>query len=90
MLIFIKIKKRDMRVKFTNPLTKEIMFGTVTSMFDAEMLVVQADKGGRYVLNPNSDYNFEFELNEEGERRRKAGFDALIEKIEKADRERSN
>jgi hypothetical protein len=47
---------------------------------------VQADKGGQYVLNPNSDYNFEFELNAEGERRRKAGFDALIERIEKADR----
>jgi hypothetical protein len=62
------------------------MFGTVTSMFDAEMLVVQADKGGQYVLNPNSDYNFEFILNDEGERRRKAGFESLIERIEKADR----
>jgi hypothetical protein len=75
-----------MRVKFTNTLFNEVIFGTIIEMMTAELFVIQADKGGRYIINPNADYNFEFILNEEGERRRKAGFEALIEKIEKADR----
>jgi hypothetical protein len=75
-----------MRVKFTNTLFNEVIFGTIIEMMTAEVFVIQADKGGRYIVNPNSDYNFGFELNAEGEQRYKAGWDALIEKIEKADR----
>ena len=72
-----------MRVKFTNTLnSKEILFGSVIEMFNAEMLVVQSDKGGRYIVNPNSDYNFGFILNEEAERKYAERLNAYADEIE--------
>ena len=58
-----------MKVKFTEPVIKLVVFGTIVEMFNAEMFVVQGDKGGRYVINPNSDYNFGFIPNEEANRK---------------------
>ena len=72
-----------MRVKFTNTLnSKEILFGSVIEMFNAEMLVVQSDKGGRYIVNPNSDYNFGFILNEEAERKYAERLNAYADEME--------
>jgi hypothetical protein len=56
-----------MRVKFTNTLFNEVIFGTIIEMFTPELFTIQADKGGRYIVNPNSDYNFGFVWNEEAE-----------------------
>ena len=72
-----------MRVKFTNTLnSKEILFGSVIEMFNAEMLVVQSDKGGRYIVNPNSDYNFGFIWNEEAERKFAERLNAYADEME--------
>lgn len=56
-----------MRVKFTNTLFNEVIFGTIIEMITPELFTIQADKGGRYIVNPNSDYNFGFVWNEEAE-----------------------
>ena len=53
-----------MKVKFTNTVTGKVEFGSMIEIFDTQHVVVQADNGGRYVLNPNSDYNFRFIPNE--------------------------
>jgi len=59
-----------MKVKFTEPVLNRVAFGTIVEMWqDAETFVVQGDKGGRYVINPNSDYNFGFIPNEEADRK---------------------
>jgi hypothetical protein len=51
-------------------------------MFNAEMFVVQGDKGGRYVINPNSDYNFGFIPNEEADRKYAAALNARVDELE--------
>jgi len=72
-----------MRVKFTNTLnSKEVLFGTVIEMFNAEMLVVQSDKGGRYIINPNSDYNFGFIPNEEADRKYAEALNRLVDELD--------
>ena len=58
-----------MKVKFTESVLNRVVFGTVVEMFNAETFVVQGDNGGRYIINPNSDYNFGFILNEEADRK---------------------
>ena len=58
-----------MKVKFTEPILNRVVFGTIVEMFNAETFVVQGDNGGRYIINPNSDYNFGFILNEEADRK---------------------
>jgi hypothetical protein len=73
-----------MRVKFTNSLNvKEVIFGTVTEMYNQEMLLIQADNGGRYVINPNSDYNFRFILNKEGDAKQSKAWNQICETLEK-------
>jgi len=73
-----------MRVKFTNSLNvKEVIFGTVTEMYNHEMLLIQADNGGLYAINPNSDYNFRFILNEEGEAKQTKACNQICESLEK-------
>jgi hypothetical protein len=72
-----------MRVKFTNSLNvKEVIFGTVTEMYNQEMLLIQADKGGLYAINPNSDYNFRFIPNEEADNKFQ---EALNKKVDELD-----
>ena len=72
-----------MRVKFTNSLNvKEVIFGTVIEMYNQEMLLIQADNGGQYVINPNSDYNFRFILNEEGEAKQSKVWNVMCETLE--------
>jgi len=80
-----------MKVKFTEPVLNRVVFGTIVEMFNAEMFVVQGDHGGRYVINPNSDYNFGFIPNEEADRkyaerldRHVAELDALEKKSKKS------
>jgi hypothetical protein len=71
-----------MRVKFTNSLNvKEVIFGTVIEMYNQEMLLIQADKGGLYAINPNSDYNFRFILNEEGEAKQSKAWNQMLSLI---------
>jgi hypothetical protein len=71
-----------MRVKFTNTITKKVEFGSMIEMFDPQHVVVQADRGGRYIINPNSDYNFGFIMNEEGERKFEEKVIATAEMLE--------
>ena len=80
-----------MKVKFTEPILNRVVFGTIVEMFNAEMFVVQGDHGGRYVINPNSDYNFGFIPNDKADRkyaealdRRVAELDALEKKSKKS------
>ena len=57
-----------MKVKFTEPIIKLVVFGTIVEMNDSHFLV-QGDNGGYYMINPNSDYNFGFIPNEEANRK---------------------
>ena len=57
-----------MKVKFTEPVIKLVVFGTIVEMSNNHFLV-QGEKGGRYIINPNSDYNFGFIPNEEADRK---------------------
>jgi len=77
-----------MRVKFTNPLNKkEVLFGTIVEFLrHLELFVIQGDKGGRYMINPNSDYNFRFVPNEEADRRYAIALDVVAEEVERLDK----
>ena len=70
-----------MKVKFTEPVLNRVAFGTIIEMFNAEMFVVQGDKGGRYVINPNSDYNFGFIPNEEANRKYAERLNARVDEL---------
>ena len=72
-----------MRVKFTNTLFNEVIFGTIIEMITPELFVIQADKGGRYIVNPNSDYNFGFIWNEEAEQKFAERLNAYADEMEK-------
>ena len=79
-----------MKVKFTEPVIKLVVFGTIVEMSNNHFLV-QGEKGGRYIINPNSDYNFGFIPNEEADRkyaerldRHVAELDALEKKSKKS------
>jgi len=72
-----------MRVKFTEPVLNQVAFGTIVEMWqDAETFVVQGDKGGRYVINPNSDYNFGFIPNEEADRKYAEALNARVDELD--------
>ena len=71
-----------MKVKFTEPVLNRVVFGTIVEMFNAEMFVVQGDHGGRYVINPNSDYNFGFIPNEEADRKYAERLDRCVEELD--------
>jgi hypothetical protein len=71
-----------MKVKFTEPVIKLVVFGTIVEMLNAEMFVVQGDKGGRYVINPNSDYNFGFIPNEEANRKYAKALNARVDELD--------
>ena len=73
-----------MKVKFTNPLNKkEVLFGTIVEFLrHLELFVIQGDKGGRYMINPNSDYNFRFIPNEEADRRYAISLNAIADELD--------
>lgn len=77
-----------MRVKFTNPLNKkEVLFGIIVEFLrHLELFVIQGDKGGRYMINPNSDYNFGFIPNEEADRKYAIALNAVAEELERLDK----
>jgi hypothetical protein len=70
---------RDMKVKFTESVLNRVVFGTIVEMFNAETFVVQGDNGGRYIINPNSDYNFGFIPNKEATRKYADRLDAIVD-----------
>ena len=51
------VKLRVKLTDFFNP--DQVVFGNVVEMTADQELVVLTDKGGRYIVNPNSDYNFQ-------------------------------
>jgi hypothetical protein len=62
-----------MKVKFTDSVIKKVKYGTIVEMINnihgtPELFVVQGDEGGRFIINPNSDYNFRFIKNEIAEK----------------------
>ena len=72
-----------MRVKFTNLLNvNEVLFGTVTEMYKPDMLLIQADNGRQYIINPNADFNFRFILNAEGEAKQTDAWNQVIDSLE--------
>ena len=71
-----------MRVKFTNTLFNEVIFGTIIEMITPELFVIQADKGGRYIVNPNSDYNFRFIPNEEADCKFQEALNAKVDEFD--------
>ena len=71
-----------MKVKFTEPILNRVVFGTIVEMFNAETFVVQGDNGGRYIINPNSDYNFGFIPNKEANRKYADRLDAVVDRFD--------
>ena len=71
-----------MKVKFTEPVLNRVAFGTIVEMFNAEMFVVQGDRGGQYIINPNSDYNFGFIPNEEANRKYAEKLNARVDELD--------
>ena len=79
-----------MKVKFTEPVIKLVVFGTIIKMSNNHFLI-QGDNGWQYMINPNSDYNFGFIPNDEADRkyaealnRRVDELDALEKKSKKS------
>jgi len=63
----------NMKVKFTDPVIKKVKYGVIIEMINdihgkPELFVVQGIEGGRFIINPNSDYNFQFIPNAIAER----------------------
>jgi hypothetical protein len=70
-----------MKVKFTEPIIKLVIFGTIVEMNDSHFLV-QGDNGGHYMINPNSDYNFGFIPNEEANRKYAEKLNARVDELD--------
>ena len=75
-----------MRVKFTNTLFNKVIFGTIIEMITSELFTIQADEGGRYIVNPNSDCNFGFIWNEEAEQSYAEALNRKVDELERLDR----
>lgn len=64
----------------------KILFGQVKQVVDEYFLEVECineiGKPVKYIVNPNSDYNFGFILNEEGERKFEEYANAVIEEFD--------
>ena len=71
-----------MKVKFTELILNRVVFGTIVEMFNAETFVVQGDNGGRYIINPNSDYNFGFIPNKEANRKYAERLDGAVDEFD--------
>lgn len=70
-----------MKVKFTEPIIKLVVFGTIVEMTDSHFLV-QGDQGYYYMINPNSDYNFGFIPNEEANRKYAKTLDRRVDELD--------
>jgi len=62
-----------MKVKFTDPVIKKVKYGSIIELINSihgtpELFIVQGVEGGRFIINPNSDYNFQFIPNAIAER----------------------
>ena len=78
-----RVMKVKLRVKLTdifNPAL--VVFGNVVEMTADQELVVLTDKGGRYIVNPNSDYNFRFIPNEEADNKFQEALNAHADAME--------
>jgi len=76
-----------MKVKFTEPILNQVAFGTIIEFLKhLELFVIQGDKGGRYMVNPNSDYNFRFIPNEEADQRYAIVLNTVAEEAESLDK----
>ena len=77
-----------MRVKFTSPITNQVIFGTIIDFTKkANCFTILGVDGGVYrLIQPNSDYNFGFILNEEGERKYAEKANAVAEELEALDK----
>ena len=68
----------------------KILFGRVKQVVDEFFLEVECineiGKPVKYIVNPNSDYNFGFILNEEGERKYAEKAHAVFMELERLDK----
>ena len=75
--------KVKLRVKLTDIFNPGlVVFGNVVEMTADQELVVLTDKGGRYIVNPNSDYNFRFIPNEEADRKYAEDWNARVDELD--------
>ena len=76
----MKVKLRVKLTDFFNP--GQVVFGNVVEMTADQELVVLTDKGGRYIVNPNSDYNFRFIPNEEADNKFQEALNVRVDEME--------
>ena len=63
----------------------QVKYGVITEVITGTkglpaLFVIQGDEGGRYIVNPNSDYNFRFIKNEEAQKAWSAAIKELVDK----------
>ena len=77
-----------MKVKFTSPITNQVIFGNIIDFTkNADCFTILGVDGGMYrLIQPNSDYNFGFILNEEGERKYAEKANAVADELEALDK----
>jgi len=76
-----------MKVKFTDPVIEKVKYGHIIEAIDGidgtpELFVVKGIEGGRFIINPNSDYNFGFILNKEAEKAYEKNLNTRVEELE--------
>ena len=70
-----------MKVKFTNPRNyKEVLFGEIVEIYNGSF-VVQSNYTS-WLIDPNSDYNFAFILNEEADRKYAERLDGAVDEFD--------
>ena len=70
-----------MKVKFTNPRnSKEVLFGEIVEIYNGSF-VVQSNYTS-WLIDPNSDYNFAFILNEEADRKYAERLNAAVDEFD--------
>ena len=75
-----------MKVKFTNPRnSKEVLFGEIVEIYNGSF-VVQSNYTS-WLIDPNSDYNFAFILNEEADRKYAEALDRHVAELDALDDE---
>ena len=75
-----------MKVKFTNPRnSKEVLFGEIVEIYNGSF-VVQSNYTS-WLIDPNSDYNFGFILNEEADRKYAESLNATVAELDALDDE---
>ena len=75
--------KVKLRVKLTDIFNPGlVVFGNVVEITADQELVVLTDKGDRYIVNPNSDYNFRFIPNEEADNKFQEALNVRVDEME--------